>query len=181
MTCRDRGYFGGGVWKEFIPSVALGATDASPGENGRDMDDRPLVIDTMDRSSAADEGASPGDARRRFLGVAVAVYWTTLLIATHVPVPGSTDSIPGADKAAHFVGYGVLGLLVTLWIALRRRLRVHHLLLIIVGLAAYAALDELLQVPVGRTCDLADWMWDVIGSCVGALLIALVSRLHTSR
>jgi VanZ family protein len=111
----------------------------------------------------------------------LAVYWITLLLATHVPVPSSAVSVPGADKVAHFVGYGVLGLLATLWITLRRPLSVRLTLLIIVCLAAYAAVDELLQIPVGRSCDIADWKWDVIGGSVGALLIALVSRLHSPR
>jgi len=35
--------------------------------------------------------------------------------------------------------------------------------------AVYGVLDEVTQIPVGRSCDLYDWFADVIGIAVGIL------------
>lgn len=114
---------------------------------------------------------------RRFVGAVLAVYWLTLFVATHLPLTDAPVGFRGADKVVHFVGYGVLGLLAALWIALRRPLTTRVALAIVALLATYGALDELLQIPVGRSCDLFDWVCDVIGAAFGVLLMGLVTRL----
>lgn len=131
---------------------------------------------------APDRIPEPGGSQlrilRRFVGTVLVVYWATLFIATHLPIPEGPMRIPGADKAVHFTGYGILGLLLACWIALRRRLTAGGGVAVVLALAGYGAIDEWLQIPVGRSCDLADWLCDVLGSSVGVLVIALLSRLQ---
>jgi len=45
-------------------------------------------------------------------------------------------------------------------------------------LATYGAVDELLQIPVGRTCDIADWVFDLLGGSLGVLTIAMLDRFR---
>ncbi len=123
-------------------------------------------------------GPSANQNLRRFVGAALAVYWLVLFAATHVPIRRSPVAIPGADKVVHFVGYGVLGLLLTFWIGLRRPLSKRVLLVTVLVLATYGAIDELLQIPVGRTCDIADWVFDLLGGGLGVLTIAALDRFR---
>ncbi len=123
-------------------------------------------------------GASGNLGLRRFVAAALLVYWIVLFAATHVPIRRAPVSIPGADKVVHFVGYGVLGLLLTFWVGLRRPLSGKVLLATVLILATYGAIDELLQIPVGRTCDIADWVFDLLGASLGVLTIALLNRFR---
>src|SRR5690606_24976899 len=111
---------------------------------------------------------------RRIAGVALTVYWLTLFTATHIPVRDAPVQFPGADKVAHFVGYGTLGLLLSFYVAMRRPWTMKVALVTVLAIAAYGAIDELLQIPVGRTCELADWMFDVLGASVGGLVITVL-------
>jgi VanZ family protein len=43
--------------------------------------------------------------------------------------------------------------------------------------AAYGVLDELLQIPVGRTCDVRDWMFDIAGAATGLALFRFLRPL----
>ena len=44
--------------------------------------------------------------------------------------------------------------------------------LIFVVLGCYGIVDELLQIPVGRTCEVNDWFADLGGIVVGLILVA---------
>ena len=114
----------------------------------------------------------------RFVGTVLAVYWLTLFAATHMPLSDAPVGFRGADKIVHFAGYGILGLLVGLWVALRRPLTIKIALLSVAVLAAYGAIDELLQIPVGRTCDIYDWTCDVFGAGAGMLVMWLAALAH---
>ena len=82
-------------------------------------------------------------------------------------MPGASlfDRVPGADKLAHLVLYGVLGAS----LARGRKLQGHlpHAVLILLG-ALYGASDEWHQsfVP-GRHVSALDWMADLCGVAVG--------------
>ncbi|MGE0375044.1 MAG: VanZ family protein [Planctomycetaceae bacterium] len=131
-------------------------------------------------AEVSDSPADIGQQRvlRRFIGAVLTVYWATLFVITHVPLPEGPMQIPGADKVVHFVGYGVLGLLLAFWVALRRVLSARVAVVTVLLLATYGAVDELLQIPVGRSCEFADWVCDLFGSAGGVLVIVLLSRFH---
>lgn len=100
-------------------------------------------------------------------------------------------SIPGAaiphvgfrftDKVAHTTMYGIFA-----WLATRSLLRtgrpVRYTLLVLVGIAAFAALDEWHQqfIP-GRSMELFDWVADTSGAAVGALAAAVTVRARPGR
>ncbi|MBX3438519.1 MAG: VanZ family protein [Planctomycetaceae bacterium] len=118
---------------------------------------------------------------RRFVGLMLGIYWFTLFLATHIPIRESPASIPGGDKAVHFVAYAILAMLLTFFVGLRRALTFKVAAILVAGIATYGAIDEWLQIPVGRTCDIADWAFDVAGAIIGVLLIMLITKWHGPR
>ena len=112
----------------------------------------------------------------RYAGLMLAIYWSALFIATHIPLKGrQVERWLYSDKVVHVAGYAGLSFLAaTAWRA-RRRLRAAHYACIILGLSAYAALDELLQtLPfVRRQGDVRDWIADMVGAALGLMLFLL--------
>lgn len=92
--------------------------------------------------------------------------WAALVLTlTSIPNP-NVPTIPGGDKVAHAIMYGVLGALAAYALhGVRRPILVHGMALL--GIALFAALDEWHQrfIP-GRSADLADWMADVVGAAL---------------
>jgi VanZ family protein len=100
-------------------------------------------------------------------------YWGLLFVATHYPRPEQiTPQV--SDKFLHFAAYAVLALLCVLALLARRALRRWDPWVLLGALAAYGALDELLQIPVNRHCDLNDWIADM-GGVASVLLPAAVA------
>ncbi len=102
--------------------------------------------------------------------------WTAvILVLTSWPSPTVSIQVTGADKVAHFGVYGILG-----WLVGRAMLvpRTHRMILIaLVGLASFGALDELHQLLVpNRETTLADWLADLIGASLGLLTYHLTPR-----
>jgi VanZ family protein len=109
----------------------------------------------------------------RTMNLVLAVYWVALFVGTHVPVPPDIVQLAGSDKTLHFLAY--LGLSLLIAVCVRPRGRTYLWLLL--GLAAYGAIDELLQIPVRRSADVVDWLADVAGAAAGLATYALGNRL----
>ena len=112
---------------------------------------------------------------RRALRVITALYWVTIFVLTHIP---RVPQVPGpqlSDKLIHAVAYFILALLLMCWLGPKWAWRV-----LAIGLI-YGAIDELLQIPVGRGCELADWVADGIGTACAVLSHVLVARLLDRR
>lgn len=103
------------------------------------------------------------------------VYWVCLFIGTHTPRDSGVD-LTVTDKILHFGAYLGLAFLLALAWSLRRPLAARSYAIIAILLAAYGALDELLQIPVNRTCDPLDWLADVCGVAVGLALFLPLGR-----
>jgi VanZ family protein len=118
---------------------------------------------------------------RRAILILLAVYWAILFTVTHIPV----NRLPGPggvnDKLAHFGGYFILAALLYLafWIC-RPGMRGAWWMVILVGMV-YGAADELLQIPVGRTCEFADWVADVAGTITAVAWLAGLRRMIEHR
>jgi VanZ family protein len=110
-------------------------------------------------------------ARARTLAI---VYFLLLFLGTHVP-PGSVDSTPDlSDKWLHFAGYAVLTVCVLAgWELTVGTLQPKHYFAVWLAGTLYGAFDEVTQTAVGRSCDVNDWMADVLGVVCGLLAYRL--------
>ena len=107
---------------------------------------------------------------KKMAGTVLVLYWLALFVATHVPLPLESRPAGDSDKPLHFAAYAGLTFLVSLNRSLRRALDLRQRIWIFVLLAAFGVIDEISQIPVGRDCELADWIADVLGILAGSLL-----------
>lgn len=103
-------------------------------------------------------------ARARTLAV---VYFLVLATATHWPQV-STGDFALSDKVMHLGAYFLLTVIVlTGWELTIGRLEPKHFFAVWLAGTLYGVVDEYLQVPVGRDCDVHDWVADVLGLVLG--------------
>jgi VanZ family protein len=122
----------------------------------------------------------PLSNNRRIVSGAAAIVWA-LCIFIFSSVPG--DSLPDFAQGfltyvGHFCEYLILGLLVTAALASPQMPLWKAASIGLLIAAFYGATDEFHQLFVsGRTCDIFDWMTDVSGALVGAVVtIFIISR-----
>lgn len=108
--------------------------------------------------------------------VLLIVIWIILATLTHVPVPQSVQEIRISDKLVHLIAYLPLGLLLP---ACSIRGLTKRWICVVV-IAVYGIMDELLQIPVGRTASLYDWLADLLGTSLGAALGRLFEPADSS-
>ncbi len=107
-------------------------------------------------------------------------YWTMLFIGTHIPqVPRGVAEV--SDKLLHYVAFAGLGFLLAADRRGRGPLSIKNYFVMWGLIAVYAAVDELLQIPVRRTADAADWLADAVGAACGLGLFAALSALLPRR
>ncbi len=98
-------------------------------------------------------------------------YWCLLFIGTHVPKP-PTIHVQHADKLVHFVAFaGLAGLCAAIFC--RQRFGVRDVFVSLFCLV-YAGIDELSQIPAGRTADIFDWLADFAGILLGVLATRVI-------
>ena len=110
---------------------------------------------------------------KKATGALLVCYWLALFLGTHMPHP--PQSIVASDKSLHFAAYAGLAFLVSSNWLLRRALDWRQRIRIFVLLAAFGVIDEITQIPVGRQCDLFDWIADVLGILAGSLLFLAIA------
>ena len=100
--------------------------------------------------------------------VALFFYWVLLFFGTHIPPDSKLlAQVHQNDKIIHALAFTGLSFLMA-WAIPTDKARLHkNVLYAAVASVAYAAIDELLQIPVGRTADFNDFAADCIGVCVG--------------
>lgn len=99
----------------------------------------------------------------------IAVYWLMMFLGTHLPVQQVVEKLPASDKHLHLIAYVLLGAALPWWSSSStgsqwRRAAWMYLLLL-----TYAAIDEWLQIPVGRSAEWGDWLADAAGASIGIL------------
>jgi VanZ family protein len=104
-----------------------------------------------------------------------------MFTATHIPMPPQPGESPVPDKLIHYLMYLVLGLLLPLWRGWTAPVSVAGGLKSLVLLGLYGGLDELLQIPVGRSAEWFDWLADLGGAATGLALHAVANRCRGSR
>ena len=113
---------------------------------------------------------------RKIAAVVLALYWPVLFVFAHIPVPQVVREAGVSDKNLHFLGYLVLVYL--LWFAARGDEKVNWRSLgpwwILAIMALYGVFDEWSQNYVaGRTCDVQDFLADVVGTVGGLVLFSV--------
>jgi VanZ family protein len=99
--------------------------------------------------------------------VALGFYWLLLFIGTHLPPNRIMAQVHHNDKLLHCLAFSGLSFLMcwavpTVQAQLYRNTLTGGAICII-----YAAIDELLQIPVGRTADWFDFFADCVGVGIG--------------
>src|SRR5258706_15833605 len=110
---------------------------------------------------------------RRFIQVALVLYWIFALTMTHIPHPPPLGPVT-SDKVAHFLGYGMLtGLLsLAMWFS---GPNMRYLPLIVLGIVmAYGAFDDLPQPFFHRDAEFADWLADSAAAVVAVTILGLI-------
>jgi VanZ family protein len=104
----------------------------------------------------------------RLAKIALASYWLFLFVATHLPSRQLPRQVPSNDKLAHFTAYLILSFLLAVVATWKLPAQIRTYAGIFAVTAVYAAIDELLQIPVpGRTGDVWDFTADMLGSLAG--------------
>jgi len=103
-------------------------------------------------------------------------------VVTHMPPPPVPAPPLINDKLLHFIGFTALGM-VGIWrlIGPPRPVGATTALATLLGLAMYAAIDERTQPLFRRSCELGDWVADVIGAAVGIGIVLACRRLTLAR
>ena len=117
---------------------------------------------------------------RRWVAAALLAYWCLIFTLTHIPVV-PTGLPAHSDKVAHLLMYLGLGFLLALWFHNAGRVGVRFFVTVIFIAAVYAALDELLQKPVGRTADIRDSLADIAGAIIGFVCFLITRALMQRR
>lgn len=108
-------------------------------------------------------------ARLGTLAVLVAMF-----VGTHAPIDVSTQLVH-SDKMMHFWAYMTLAFAAAAtWDLSTGKLQGYQYLLLWLACAAYGVVDELLQIPVGRSCEVMDWAYDILGAATGLVLFRIL-------
>ena len=115
---------------------------------------------------------------RHWIRFAFVGYWVTLATLTHLPkLPHAASAALVYDKIVHAVAFGILAALAWwAWPPTEPGQAVRRAAMWFVILAVYAAADELLQPLTGRSCELADWIADIVGIILGLGAAHVVRR-----
>lgn len=111
--------------------------------------------------------------------IPLAVYWLFLLIATSIPA-NNLPSLGVSDKLYHLGAYTVLSVLIKLTFIFQRKSKFffdNATAASIIIASFYGALDEIHQIYVpGRNAELLDWSADVLGACLGSLIVSYLIK-----
>lgn len=115
----------------------------------------------------------------RIASLCLSGYWLVLFTGTHLPritIPKLPHG--NEDKYLHFIAFAGLSFLLAWAIPTRLESRWRNLRL--AGLLAifYGAMDELTQIPVGRTADWKDFLADVVGALFGLFCYAICRDIY---
>ncbi len=109
--------------------------------------------------------------------VALFSYWVLLFIGTHIPSNKLLALMHQSDKVLHLCAFAGLAFLMAWAIPTNMRKLYRNTLLAAFVTVVYAGLDELLQIPVGRTADWKDFYADCFGIGIGLLIYTFVRAL----
>jgi VanZ family protein len=114
---------------------------------------------------------------RRLAGIAwclTVAFLLAMFVGTHIPARAEAF-LANADKMLHFWAYFSLAMLLLISGELTLGpLQPIHFFSVWLACTLYGAMDEITQIPMGRNCDMADWMYDVLGVIVALTVFRVV-------
>ncbi|MCF7974305.1 MAG: VanZ family protein [Phycisphaerae bacterium] len=116
--------------------------------------------------------------RKKLALISVIIYWPTIFLLTHTPLPKIVHQANLSDKSLHFMVYFILVFL--LWGTLKPYSKVAWnkptVWIILAVIVWYGAIDEWLQGYVaGRSADVHDFYADLMGTLTSLVLLSLLS------
>jgi len=115
--------------------------------------------------------------RQKLIIISLLLYWPAIFVLAHIPIPQLVYKAQISDKTLHLVVYLILVFL--LWFAVSpdrrvnwRKAAVWWVFLIMAG---YGGVDELLQGYVGRSCDIKDFLANLVGVTGGLILFSFLT------
>lgn len=123
-------------------------------------------------------GGGTDRLRANIYGVRIAIlclasYWTLLAVSTHVPATVARavqQTTKLSDKSLHVVAFAVLAFLLAWAVPTHPKRKSQNVLIATAIGVAYAGIDELTQIPVGRIADWADFSADLFGILAGIIV-----------
>jgi VanZ family protein len=108
-------------------------------------------------------------------------YWILLFTLTSLP----SQSVPAVgvnDKVEHMLAYFGLSFLMYLALLFQKKSRLlksNALLFTLLFVFAYGILDEVHQLLIpGRSCELLDFMADMLGGIVGIIVVKILIHFY---
>ena len=108
-------------------------------------------------------------------------YWIILFTLTTLPAQ-SVPSVGVSDKIEHLLAYLVLSILLYLTLLFQKKsalLKNYAMLFTLLIVFAYGVLDEVHQLMIpGRSCELLDFLADVLGGIIGIIIIKILIHFY---
>ena len=105
------------------------------------------------------------------------IYWMVLFTLTTLPGKDLPD-VGISDKISHFIAYCGFAVFLNLFLLVQNKkklLKEKAWLFALLFGATYAIIDEFHQLLIpGRSCDIKDWIADVIGISLGLLVVKIL-------
>ena len=116
--------------------------------------------------------------QQKIMTILLVLYWPTLFVFAHIPVPQVVRQAGVSDKSLHFLAYLILAFL--LWFAVSGGKRVNWRKAapwrVLLTLLVYGILDEWSQSYVaGRSCDVLDFFADLAGTLTGLAVFSVLT------
>jgi len=115
--------------------------------------------------------------RQKLIIISLLFYWPAIFVLAHIPIPQLVYKAQVSDKTLHLVVYLILVFL--LWFAVSPDKKVNWgkatVWLVFLIMAGYGGVDELLQGYVGRSCDIKDFLANLVGVTGGLILFSFLT------
>ena len=119
--------------------------------------------------------------RQRLIRLILPVFALAWFAGTHMPRPPRIPSGLGGDKTVHFVGYAIMMTLALSATANVKLPAVRRITLWLLAGLLFAALDEITQPLVNRTCSFTDFLADAAGLFAAIAAVALADARRRRR
>lgn len=108
-------------------------------------------------------------------------YWILLFTLTTLPA-SSVPAVGVSDKFEHLIAYFGLSFLLYLSLLFQKKsiiMKKHAVLFTFLFVIAYGVLDEIHQLLIpGRSCELSDFLADMLGGLIGVILLKLLIKFY---